>query len=209
MSAACPCLLKQALRTHSPPRTIRTTRTHSPSVRGLADVASSSLHRTSPASKKRGLKPSAIAPTQQNAHLATPSELPALQPATPAQQEPFASPAQPQPAAGGRKRKSVSLNNATESMASASASTATSAKNTSDSSAIPSGDAEAPTPEPQAKKSRTNTPWTPTEELRLKQMRDAGNSWSEIAKVMSPRCVLARVIRRLAPNEQELMYLLS
>ena len=37
--------------------------------------------------------------------------------------------------------------------------------------------------EPKAKKSRTNTPWTPAEELRLKQMRDAGNSWSEIAKV--------------------------
>ena len=37
--------------------------------------------------------------------------------------------------------------------------------------------------EPKAKKSRTNTPWTAAEELRLKQMRDAGNSWSEIAKV--------------------------
>lgn len=37
--------------------------------------------------------------------------------------------------------------------------------------------------EPKAKKSRTNTPWTPAEEQRLKQMRDAGNSWSEIAKV--------------------------
>ncbi|KAL8652295.1 MAG: hypothetical protein Q9226_004332 [Calogaya cf. arnoldii] len=34
------------------------------------------------------------------------------------------------------------------------------------------------------KKSRTNTPWTPTEEQRLKTMRDAGNSWSEIAKDM-------------------------
>ena len=34
-----------------------------------------------------------------------------------------------------------------------------------------------------AKKSRTNTPWTPAEERRLKTMRDAGNSWSEIAKV--------------------------
>ncbi|KAL8990672.1 MAG: hypothetical protein Q9169_008065, partial [Polycauliona sp. 2 TL-2023] len=32
------------------------------------------------------------------------------------------------------------------------------------------------------KKSRTNTPWTPAEEQRLKTMRDAGNSWSEIAK---------------------------
>lgn len=38
---------------------------------------------------------------------------------------------------------------------------------------------------PPAKKSRTNTPWTPQEELRLKQMRDAGNSWAEIAKVCS------------------------
>jgi hypothetical protein len=36
---------------------------------------------------------------------------------------------------------------------------------------------------PPAKKSRTNTPWTPQEELRLKQMRDSGNSWAEIAKV--------------------------
>jgi hypothetical protein len=34
-----------------------------------------------------------------------------------------------------------------------------------------------------AKKSRTNTPWTPAEERRLKSMRDAGNSWNEIAKV--------------------------
>lgn len=38
---------------------------------------------------------------------------------------------------------------------------------------------------PPTKKSRTNTPWTPQEELRLKQMRDAGNSWAEIAKVCS------------------------
>lgn len=44
-------------------------------------------------------------------------------------------------------------------------------------------DADAGAQEPRAKKSRTNTPWTPAEELRLKQMRDAGNSWSEIAKV--------------------------
>lgn len=36
---------------------------------------------------------------------------------------------------------------------------------------------------PPTKKSRTNTPWSPAEELRLKQMRDAGNSWAEIAKV--------------------------
>jgi hypothetical protein len=34
------------------------------------------------------------------------------------------------------------------------------------------------------KRGRTNTPWTPQEEQRLKQMRDAGHSWSEIAKVV-------------------------
>ena len=42
-----------------------------------------------------------------------------------------------------------------------------------------------PMPPPVAapKKSRTNTPWTPAEEQRLKMMRDAQNSWGEIAKV--------------------------
>jgi hypothetical protein len=34
------------------------------------------------------------------------------------------------------------------------------------------------------KRGRTNTPWTAQEEQRLKQMRDAGHSWSEIAKVL-------------------------
>ncbi|PQE33153.1 hypothetical protein CJF32_00003689 [Rutstroemia sp. NJR-2017a WRK4] len=38
--------------------------------------------------------------------------------------------------------------------------------------------------QPPAKKSRTNTPWTPAEEQRLKNMRDAGNSWADIAKDM-------------------------
>jgi hypothetical protein len=33
------------------------------------------------------------------------------------------------------------------------------------------------------KKGRTNTPWTAEEEQRLKTMRDAGRTWSEIAKV--------------------------
>ncbi|KAK0704439.1 hypothetical protein B0H67DRAFT_498891, partial [Lasiosphaeris hirsuta] len=40
---------------------------------------------------------------------------------------------------------------------------------------------------PPAKKSRTNTPWTPAEEHRLKAMRDAGNSWAEIAKTFPTR----------------------
>ncbi|KAI9890206.1 MAG: hypothetical protein M1814_004368 [Vezdaea aestivalis] len=46
---------------------------------------------------------------------------------------------------------------------------------------------EADTPlagQPAAKRSRTNTPWTPAEEQRLKRMRDDGKSWSEIAKDM-------------------------
>lgn len=42
---------------------------------------------------------------------------------------------------------------------------------------------------PPKKKGRTNTPWTAEEEQRLKQMRDLGKSWSEIAKV---RCATSR-----------------
>ncbi len=49
--------------------------------------------------------------------------------------------------------------------------------------AAPTEDGTSTPSQPPAKKSRTNTPWTPQEELRLKQMRDAGNSWAEIAKV--------------------------
>lgn len=37
------------------------------------------------------------------------------------------------------------------------------------------------------KKGRTNTPWTAEEEQRLKAMRDAGSSWSEIAKTFPTR----------------------
>ncbi|KAJ5095792.1 hypothetical protein NUU61_005148 [Penicillium alfredii] len=37
------------------------------------------------------------------------------------------------------------------------------------------------------KKGRTNTPWTAEEEQRLKTMRDAGRSWSEIAKTFPTR----------------------
>lgn len=45
------------------------------------------------------------------------------------------------------------------------------------------------------KKGRTNTPWTAEEEQRLKTMRDAGRSWSEIAKVSaSPRIYRAYLL---------------
>jgi len=53
------------------------------------------------------------------------------------------------------------------------------------SAAPPAADVDTAAQEPKLKKSRTNTPWTPAEELRLKHMRDAGNSWSDIAKVQT------------------------
>ncbi|KAL4991080.1 hypothetical protein BDW68DRAFT_18311 [Aspergillus falconensis] len=49
-------------------------------------------------------------------------------------------------------------------------------------------DPVAPAPESTPKKKgRTNTPWTAEEEQRLKTMRDAGRSWSEIAKTFPNR----------------------
>ena len=77
------------------------------------------------------------------------------------------------PDSGHRKRKSEHLHPQPPASPEAQTSSAT---------APPPAPPDSPQ-EPKAKKSRTNTPWTPAEELRLKQMRDAGNSWSEIAKV--------------------------
>ncbi|GAB7366243.1 hypothetical protein MBLNU230_g7800t1 [Neophaeotheca triangularis] len=50
-----------------------------------------------------------------------------------------------------------------------------------------SGPSQPQNPSPVAKKGRTNTPWTPAEEQRLKTLRDAGSSWSEIAKTFPTR----------------------
>ncbi|MCJ1298280.1 hypothetical protein MMC08_001069 [Hypocenomyce scalaris] len=47
--------------------------------------------------------------------------------------------------------------------------------------------AESTTASPLTKKSRTNTPWSPAEEQRLKNMRDTGSSWSDIAKTFPTR----------------------
>jgi hypothetical protein len=44
------------------------------------------------------------------------------------------------------------------------------------------------------KKGRTNTPWTAEEEQRLKTMRDAGRSWSEIAKVRARHVMMERIM---------------
>jgi hypothetical protein len=49
------------------------------------------------------------------------------------------------------------------------------------------GPSQTQLPSPVVKKGRTNTPWTPAEEQRLKTMRDAGSSWSEIAKTFPQR----------------------
>jgi hypothetical protein len=75
------------------------------------------------------------------------------------------------PTAGHRKRKSEHIRQLTPESPEASAAAPSAAQ------------VDSSPQEPKAKKSRTNTPWTPAEELRLKQMRDQGNSWSEIAKV--------------------------
>ena len=64
------------------------------------------------------------------------------------------------------------------------------------------------TPQPPAKKGRTNIPWTPTEEQRLKQIRDQGKSWSEIAKTFPNRtegsvtklCYKVRVLQAVVPQ---------
>lgn len=56
---------------------------------------------------------------------------------------------------------------------------------------------------PPAKKSRTNTPWTPAEEQRLRTMRDAGNSWADIAKVRYT-LVMLKVGRTRMGTEREL-----
>ncbi|KAH7121133.1 hypothetical protein B0J11DRAFT_551620 [Dendryphion nanum] len=150
---------------------------------------------SSPAAK-RSLKPSPIAASsQQNIQFATPAELPSIQPAVSQTPAPVPAPAPasapasdtfsalPQPPTPGtsRKRKSVSL--AQEQMASSKTTTAAPAPESAP--AAPAIEAESV--EPKAKKSRTNTPWTPAEEQRLKQMRDQGNSWSEIAKTFPQR----------------------
>ncbi|KAF1943827.1 hypothetical protein EJ02DRAFT_443123 [Clathrospora elynae] len=138
-------------------------------------------------SSHRSLKPLPIAANlQPSTQYPTSTELPSLQPAAPlttagqgsnaGDQQLLASPTT-------RKRKSVPINQSQDQMASSS-STEVRASSTVAPQAL---DTDASTQEPKAKKSRTNTPWTPAEELRLKQMRDTGNSWSEIAKTFPQR----------------------
>ena len=64
---------------------------------------------------------------------------------------------------------------------------------------------EPPSPlTPKRKASRTNTPWSAAEEQKLKQMREAGHSWSEIAKVW--RALMYTVIQALTLVFPELSF---
>ncbi|KAF2662057.1 hypothetical protein K491DRAFT_339651 [Lophiostoma macrostomum CBS 122681] len=139
---------------------------------------------SSPAAK-RNLKPSPIAAgPQQSAPFAASAELPSLQPASASAQASDSFAAFPQPPTPGnsKKRKSVSLTQ--DQMASAAPPAGTPSGGAT---AAAGAEVDPPAQEPKAKKSRTNTPWTAAEEQRLKTMRDAGNSWSEIAKTFPQR----------------------
>ncbi|KAJ4368513.1 hypothetical protein N0V86_009418 [Didymella sp. IMI 355093] len=133
---------------------------------------------------KRNSKPSPTAPAQSLATQYTAvNEQPILQPAAPTTQtnsevSMSAQPTQSLPS-GHRKRKSASLGQQASNMAD----TGAGAEAQNSAASVQAERVDASAQEPKIKKSRTNTPWTPAEELRLKQMRDAGNSWSEIAKV--------------------------
>lgn len=148
------------------------------------------VHYSSSPASKRNLKPSPIAPVQpQTSQYTAANDQPNFQPAAPTTQgnnEASMSAQQTQsPTSGHRKRKSVTLDQQTNSMADTTGGAEAQASTTS----VQADQIDTSVQEPKIKKSRTNTPWTPAEELRLKQMRDAGNSWSEIAKVWYGRAL--------------------
>jgi hypothetical protein len=154
--------------------------------------------RSASPAQKRSLKPSPIAASPQQAvQVGPPSDLPSLQSAATAPQDSFATAPQPPTPGNGRKRKSVSLAQPQDQMASPVAAPGSQAANATTTGA----ELEVAAQEPKAKKSRTNTPWTPAEEQRLKQMRDAGNSWSEIAKVKKHQALLHNPTAHVAPAE--------
>jgi hypothetical protein len=145
------------------------------------------FHRSSP-SAKRSLKPlPSTASQQQGPQHTAPPELASLKPAVSvatSHQDIAAGVQQSLTSPTNRKRKSVSLQQSQEQMASSAGSAEAQFNHTTGSETVQT---DTGAHEPRPKKNRTNTPWTPAEELRLKQMRDAGNSWSEIAKVQN-RC---------------------
>ncbi|KAG5980767.1 hypothetical protein E4U55_003692 [Claviceps digitariae] len=119
-------------------------------------------------------------PAQQGRQRKRPAPNPAPSPATAASAAPAVAPSQVQPPV-----QNIAAPQAASGAASATSAGAPPPPPTP--SQAPAQDANAATGQPPIKKSRTNTPWTPQEELRLKQMRDAGNSWAEIAKTFPTR----------------------
>jgi len=139
----------------------------------------------SPASK-RTLKPStttALPPQQSTA--TAPAHAPAMSAPSQSSSEAFSSghqQTQSTPTAVNSRKRRLSGQPVTPSPIAPAPSTVAPAGAEPSPATAPAPAQEMPGPPP-AKKGRTNTPWTPGEEQRLKQMRDAGNSWSEIAKV--------------------------
>ncbi|TID19650.1 myb dna-binding domain [Venturia nashicola] len=151
-------------------------------LRHFTDPGLAATHRTSPNSK-RNLKPSST--SASSAQPSFPTALSALQGLSQPidQSRPYAAPA-PQSSFAStnpRKRRASGQPNTQMTPSPIAPAPVPTSSAFAESSGHP-----APTQEsgqqPPAKKSRTNTPWTPAEELRLKHMRDAGKSWSEIAK---------------------------
>ncbi|OCL05767.1 hypothetical protein AOQ84DRAFT_298297, partial [Glonium stellatum] len=135
---------------------------------------------SSPAASKRNLKPTPIS--------ASPSQLNTLSAETPSllSNTAFGTFAPPAAPANPRKRKPSRDDMSTNAIA---PSSTTSSAGYADPRGLgpATADLDQPAQQPPAKKGRTNTPWTPAEEQRLKTMRDAGNSWSEIAKTFPTR----------------------
>jgi len=132
---------------------------------------------SSPAAK-RNLKPSPIAPATQYIATDSSAALPAANPGVSA----FGPPLTP-----GSKKRKASMGSDFEAKSIVPATAAAAPSYSLESSATaPAVDVDPPQ-QPVPKRGRTNTPWTAAEEKRLKEMREAGNSWSEIAKTFPLR----------------------
>lgn len=153
------------------------------------DLALSRPDRSSP-TNKRNIKPSPLAPAAP----------PYAIPGEPAGLQPLGNPADtfggyaPQASPTNSRKRRISGPQLPASLGPVTATPASAAygEPSAVSGGLPVVPAPAPEMDPPAqpapKKGRTNTPWTPAEEQKLKQMRDAGNSWSEIAKVGGLYC---------------------
>jgi len=153
-----------------------------------ADHIPNRFHSSSPASK-RTLKPSTTtAVPPQQSPVTAPAHAPAMSAPSQPSSETFSGHQQTQstPTAVNSRKRRLSGQPVTPSPIAPAPSTVapTGAEPSPVTTAAPPPPPAQDMPgPPPVKKGRTNTPWTPAEEQRLKQMRDAGNSWSEIAKV--------------------------